>query len=67
MRKKTVVFDFDGVIHSYKSGWQGENIIPDPPVDGIKKAIDEIRSDMKLLLFQLGALITRGKSLFLNG
>lgn len=42
--KKTVVFDFDGVIHSYKSGWHGENIIPDPPVDGIKKAIEEIRA-----------------------
>ena len=43
MSKKTVVFDFDGVIHSYKSGWQGENIIPDSPVDGIKEAIEEIR------------------------
>lgn len=43
MSKKTVVFDFDGVIHSYKSGWQGENIIPDSPVDGIKEAIEKIR------------------------
>ena len=43
MSKKTVVFVFDGVIHSYKSGWQSENIIPDPPVDGIKEAIEEIR------------------------
>lgn len=41
--KPTVVFDFDGVIHSYKSGWKGELCIPDPPVDGIKEAIDEIR------------------------
>lgn len=41
--KKTVVFDFDGVIHSYTSGWQGPAVIPDPPVPGIKEAIDEIR------------------------
>lgn len=41
---KTVVFDFDGVIHSYTSGWQGIGIIPDPPVPGIKEAIAEIRS-----------------------
>lgn len=42
-KKQTVVFDFDGVIHSYTSGWQGESIIPDAPVDGIKEAIDAIR------------------------
>ena len=41
--KKTIVFDFDGVIHSYTSGWKGENIIPDKPVLGIKEAISEIR------------------------
>ena len=40
----TVVFDFDGVIHSYKSGWQGVNVIPDPPVPGIAEAIRDIRS-----------------------
>lgn len=42
--KKTVVFDFDGVIHSYTSGWKGEGVIPDPPVPGIKEAINEIRT-----------------------
>ena len=40
---KTVVFDFDGVIHSYTSGWQGEDTILDPPVPGIRKALKEIR------------------------
>lgn len=42
--KQTVVFDFDGVIHSYTSGWKGPNIIPDPPVPGIKEAIAAIRA-----------------------
>jgi len=32
-RKKTLSIDFDGVLHSYNSGWKGANIIPDPPVE----------------------------------
>lgn len=36
---KTVVFDFDGVIHSYCSGWNGMEIISDPVVPGIKETI----------------------------
>ena len=42
--KKRVVFDFDGVIHSYISGWKGATIISDPPVAGIREAIENIRS-----------------------
>ena len=42
--RKTVVFDFDGVIHSYSSGWQGAAVIPDPPVPGIADAIADIRA-----------------------
>lgn len=41
--KQTVVFDFEGVIHSHTSGWKGATIIPDPPVPGIKEAIEKIR------------------------
>lgn len=40
--KKTVVFDFDGVIHSYTSGWAGETKISDPPVSGIENALKEM-------------------------
>ena len=40
--KPTVVFDFDGVLHSYASGWRGTTEIPDPPVPGMREVIDEL-------------------------
>lgn len=41
--KPTVVFDFDGVIHSYTQGWKGSTVIPDPVVPGIGETIKELR------------------------
>ena len=32
--KRILLVDFDGVIHSYKSGWKGYDQIPDPVVPG---------------------------------
>lgn len=40
---QTVVFDFDGVIHSYKSGWKGSTVISDPPVEGIEEVLRELK------------------------
>lgn len=37
--KKIICLDFDGVLHSYKSGWMGAEIVVDPPVVGAMKAL----------------------------
>lgn len=37
--------DFDGVIHSYISGWKGPRNIPDPPVTGAIKWLRSLLSD----------------------
>jgi len=35
MKKPILCLDFDGVCHSYTSGWKGAAVIPDPPVLGL--------------------------------
>lgn len=58
----TVCFDFDGVIHSYRSGWQGdESIIPDPMVFGIGKVIRKLKADgYKIVIFTTRARTKEG-------
>lgn len=41
MTKPILCLDFDGVIHSYTSGWRGVDQIPDPPVPGAMEFINE--------------------------
>jgi len=43
--------DFDGVIHSYASGWKGVDVIPDPPVDGAMKFIWDATEHFRVAIF----------------
>lgn len=61
MEKNTIVFDFDGVIHSYISGWKGYDVIPDPPVEGVKEVIDELRKDYKVVVVSARAKTPIGR------
>lgn len=47
--RKTIVFDFDGVIHKYSKGWQDGSIY-DEPVEGIKELIDELRKTYDVVI-----------------
>jgi hypothetical protein len=39
--KPILCLDFDGVCHSYTSGWQGAGIISDPPVPGLFEFLEQ--------------------------
>ena len=39
--KPILCLDFDGVLHSYTSGWKGASVIPDPPVPGALQFVVE--------------------------
>lgn len=61
MYQKTVCFDFDGVINSYVSGWKGIDVIPDPPVEGIGKEIEKLRSNnIKVVVYSTRCKESKG-------
>jgi hypothetical protein len=51
MSKPILCLDFDGVIHSYASGWKGADVIPDPPVDGAMKFIWDATDHFRVAIF----------------
>ena len=62
--ESAVGLDFDGVVHSYKSGWKGEFIISDPPVKGVKWAIDQLRrvAGYKVIIWSTRCKTSLGKA-----
>lgn len=51
MFKPILCLDFDGVIHSYSSGWKGADVIPDPPVQGALKFIVEAMEKFTVAIY----------------
>ena len=49
--KPILVLDFDGVCHSYTSGWKGADVIPDPPVDGLFEFIESTSEYFDVCVF----------------
>ena len=51
MSKPILCLDFDGVIHSYTSGWKGAAVIPDPPVPGAIAFLREAAKHFRVAIF----------------
>ena len=49
-QQRTVCLDFDGVLHSYRSGWCGAEIIPDPPIHGTREAVARLRKVYRVVV-----------------
>ena len=51
MSKPILCLDFDGVLHSYESGWKGASVIPDPPVPGAIAFLREAVQHFSVYIF----------------
>ena len=51
MNKPILCLDFDGVIHTYSSGWKGADVIPDPPVDGAMEFLWRATDHFRVAIF----------------
>ncbi|HUU87889.1 MAG TPA: hypothetical protein VMX17_09060 [Candidatus Glassbacteria bacterium] len=59
-RKYDVAIDFDGVIHSYKSGWLGFDVLVDPPVDGAIKFLKTVLEHFRVSIMSTRAAEPEG-------
>ena len=50
-RKPILCLDFDGVCHSYTSGWKGAAVIPDPPVPGLATFLEDALEHFEVDIF----------------
>lgn len=51
MTKPILCLDFDGVLHSYTSGWKGASVVPDPPVPGAIEFLREAVKHFRVMIF----------------
>lgn len=59
--KPRLLVDFDGVLHSYESGWQGADVIEDPPVPGAIDWLIECMLHFNVFIFTTRARENEGK------
>ncbi len=58
---KILCLDFDGVCHSYVSGWQGIDVIQDPPVEGLFEFIAKVHKHFEIHIFSVRSSSLEGR------
>lgn len=56
MSKPILCLDFDGVLHSYTSGWQGADVVGDMPVPGAIAFMREAVKHFRVAIFSSRSL-----------
>ncbi len=64
--KLILVLDFDGVLHSYKSGWQGATVISDPPVEGAQQFCELASQSFSLWIVSSRNSLPGGREAIVN-
>lgn len=65
-KQRTVCLDFDGVLHSYRSGWCGAEVIPDPPIHGTREAIMRLRQQYRVVVLSARCHTAEGRQAVSN-
>lgn len=65
-RKPILCLDFDGVLHSYISGWQGISKIPDPPVAGFAAFLERAVQVFNVVVFSSRSASAEGRGAMRN-
>jgi hypothetical protein len=61
---QTVAVDFDGTVHPYTAGWQGDTPVDEPPCPGAQEFLDWCGMDQgwKIVIFSARARSQEGKA-----
>lgn len=60
--KPIICVDFDGVIHSYTSGWHGADVISDPPVPGAMSWLWKLSSHFQIFIYSSRSRDPKGRA-----
>lgn len=66
MSKPILCIDFDGVLHSYESGWQGADVVADGPVPGAIAFLFDAVQNFSVVVYSSRSTLEAGRDAMAN-